>query len=176
MRFVLFALSAGILAWTIGNDAARAAGEQGPRLPQRPNIVFILADDLGYGDVGCYGQTKIKTPNIDRMAVDGIRFTQAYAGCTVCGPSRSVLMTGQHTGHTRVRGNNCFAGGILQGNSRRMNLTDQDVTHRQCSSKFRLSHLPGRQMAPGRIRPKGLAVGSRIRRILRLALDRARHS
>ena len=128
MRLLLFSLSAGILAWIIGIDAARAAGEQGPRLPQRPNIVFILADDLGWGDVGCYGQSKIKTPNIDRMAVDGIRFTQAYAGSTVCAPSRSVLMTGQNTGHTRVRGNNCFTGGILQENSRRMNLTDQDVT------------------------------------------------
>jgi arylsulfatase A-like enzyme len=128
MRLFLLSRSAVILAWTIVIYTATAAGQQGPMLPQRPNFVFILADDLGYGDVGCYGQTKIKTPNIDRMAVDGIRFTQAYAGSTVCGPSRSVLMTGQNTGHTRVRGNNCFAGGILQGNTRRMNLTDQDVT------------------------------------------------
>ncbi len=72
---------------------------------QKPNIVFILADDLGYGDLGCYGQQKIKTPNIDRMASQGILFTQHYSGSTVCAPSRSALMTGQHTGHTFVRGN-----------------------------------------------------------------------
>jgi arylsulfatase A-like enzyme len=71
----------------------------------RPNIVLILADDLGYGDVGCYGQKRIQTPCIDRLAAEGIRFTQAYAGCTVCAPSRCVLMTGLHTGHCRVRGN-----------------------------------------------------------------------
>jgi arylsulfatase A-like enzyme len=76
--------------------------------PQRPNIIFILADDLGYGDVGCYGQKKIKTPNIDKLAADGIRFTQCYAGSTVCAPSRSSLMTGQHTGHTRIRGNQAY--------------------------------------------------------------------
>jgi len=72
----------------------------------RPNIIFILADDLGYGDLGCYGQKQIKTPNLDRMAAEGMRFTQHYAGSTVCAPSRCSLMTGLHTGHTRVRGNN----------------------------------------------------------------------
>jgi arylsulfatase A-like enzyme len=72
---------------------------------QRPNIVFILADDLGYGDLGVYGQTKIKTPNIDRLAKQGMLFTQFYAGTAVCAPSRSSLLTGQHTGHTFVRGN-----------------------------------------------------------------------
>jgi arylsulfatase A-like enzyme len=70
-----------------------------------PNIVLILADDLGYGELGCYGQKVISTPNIDRMAAEGMRFTHVYAGATVCAPSRSVLMTGQHHGHTRVRGN-----------------------------------------------------------------------
>lgn len=73
--------------------------------PPRPNIIFILADDLGYGDLGCYGQQRIATPNLDRMAAEGMRFTQAYCGSTVCAPSRSVLMTGQHCGHTRVRSN-----------------------------------------------------------------------
>jgi hypothetical protein len=63
----------------------------------KPNIIFILADDLGYGDLGCYGQKKIKTPNLDRMAAEGMRFTQCYAGSTVCAPSRSSLLTGQHT-------------------------------------------------------------------------------
>jgi arylsulfatase A-like enzyme len=71
----------------------------------RPNIIFIHADDLGYGDLSCYGQRKFKTPNIDRLAAEGMRFTQYYAGSTVCAPSRSALMTGQHTGHTRIRGN-----------------------------------------------------------------------
>jgi len=72
---------------------------------KRPNIVFILADDLGYGDLGCYGQQKIQTPNLDAFAREGMRFTQCYAGSTVCAPSRCCLMTGLHTGHARVRGN-----------------------------------------------------------------------
>lgn len=71
----------------------------------QPNIVYILADDLGYGDVGCYGQKYIQTPNIDKLAADGMLFTQHYAGCTVSAPSRSSLMTGLHTGHTYIRGN-----------------------------------------------------------------------
>ncbi len=71
----------------------------------RPNLIWIMADDLGYGDLGCYGQKVIQTPELDRMAKEGLRFTQFYAGATVCAPSRSVLMTGQHHGHTRVRGN-----------------------------------------------------------------------
>jgi arylsulfatase A-like enzyme len=71
----------------------------------KPNIIFILADDLGYGDLGCYGQTKIKTPNLDRLAAEGMRFNHFYAGSTVCAPSRCVLMTGLHTGHALIRGN-----------------------------------------------------------------------
>jgi uncharacterized sulfatase len=82
-------------------DAIAAPETSGSR---RPNIIFILADDLGYGDLGCYGQKRIKTPNLDRMAAGGMRFTQAYAGATVCGPSRCVLMTGLHIGHARIRG------------------------------------------------------------------------
>lgn len=72
---------------------------------QKPNVIFILADDLGYGDLGCYGQKQIETPNIDKLAAGGIRFTQFYAGTSVCAPSRASLMTGLHTGHTPVRGN-----------------------------------------------------------------------
>ena len=72
---------------------------------RKPNIVWIMADDLGYGDLGCYGQKHIQTPHIDRLAKQGTRFTNAYAGCTVCAPSRSVLMTGHHMGHTSVRSN-----------------------------------------------------------------------
>ena len=71
----------------------------------RPNIIFIMADDLGYGHLGCYGQKQIRTPHLDWMASEGTRFTQVYAGHCVCAPSRSVLMTGRHTGHTSVRVN-----------------------------------------------------------------------
>ena len=70
-----------------------------------PNIIFILADDMGYGDLGCYGQKNIKTPHLDRMATQGMRFTDFYTGSTVCAPSRCALMTGQHTGHAQIRGN-----------------------------------------------------------------------
>ena len=73
--------------------------------PPRPNIVFILADDLGYGDLSCYGQQTLETPNLDRMAAEGLRFARHYAGMTVCAPSRCVLMTGMHTGHAAVRTN-----------------------------------------------------------------------
>lgn len=72
---------------------------------KKPNIVFILCDDMGYGDLGCYGQQYINTPNLDNMAKEGMRFTQAYAGSPVSAPSRASFMTGQHTGHTAVRGN-----------------------------------------------------------------------
>jgi arylsulfatase A-like enzyme len=71
----------------------------------RPNIIYILADDLGYGDLGCYGQKIIQTPKIDRLATEGMRFTQHYAGSTVCAPSRDVLMTGLNTAHSYIRGN-----------------------------------------------------------------------
>ncbi|MEX0686965.1 MAG: arylsulfatase [Balneolales bacterium] len=73
--------------------------------PEKPNIIYILADDLGYGDLGLYGQEDIKTPNLDQMGFEGIRFTDHYSGSTVCAPSRSVLMTGLHTGRTPIRGN-----------------------------------------------------------------------
>jgi len=73
--------------------------------PQKPNIVYILADDLGYGDLSCYGQTHFETPNIDNLAENGMKFTQHYSGSTVCAPSRSSLMTGKHTGQTFIRGN-----------------------------------------------------------------------
>lgn len=91
-----------VLAWcmALGAGAAVRAADD-----PRPNLVWIMADDLGYGDLGCYGQKVIQTPRLDRMADEGLRFTQFYAGATVCAPSRSVLMTGQHQGHTRVRGN-----------------------------------------------------------------------
>jgi arylsulfatase A-like enzyme len=84
--------------------AAGAVLNAQPR-QKKPNLILILADDLGYGDLGCYGQQRIATPNLDRLAAEGIRFTQAYAGSTVCAPSRCCLMTGLHTGHAWVRGN-----------------------------------------------------------------------
>lgn len=73
--------------------------------PKKPNIIFILADDLGYNDLGCYGQWKFQTPRLDRMAREGARFTDFYSGSTVCAPSRCALITGLHTGHCRIRGN-----------------------------------------------------------------------
>lgn len=84
---------------TIPSVANKGAGQQ------HINIIFILADDLGYGDLSCYGQQKFQTPNIDKLAAEGMRFTQFYAGSTVCAPSRCALMTGLHTGHARIRGN-----------------------------------------------------------------------
>src|SRR3954451_13041877 len=76
-----------------------------PGAERPPNIVFILADDLGYGELGCYGQKIIKTPHIDELAREGLRFTQFYAGSPVCAPSRCTLMTGKHTGHAAIRNN-----------------------------------------------------------------------
>ncbi len=84
---------------------AAAGIDVSPAEALRPNVVFILADDLGYGDLGCFGQKKIKTPRLDELAAEGMRLTDFYAGSTVCAPSRAVLMTGQHTGRTWVRGN-----------------------------------------------------------------------
>ena len=69
------------------------------------NVIYVLADDLGKGDLGCFGQKKLKTPNIDRLAEEGMKFSSHYSGNTVCSPSRAVLMTGQHPGHVHCRGN-----------------------------------------------------------------------
>lgn len=88
----------------------------------KPNVIFILADDMGYKDLGSYGQTLIKTPNIDRLAKEGMRFTQHYAGSAVCAPSRDVLMTGMHTGHSNIRGNYPFK---TEGN---LPIPDESVT------------------------------------------------
>ena len=95
----------------------------------RPNIIFIMADDLGFADLGCYGQRAIQTPHLDALAAEGLRFTSCYSGSPVCAPARSVLMTGQHTGHTTVRGN-FGIGGVkgLGGGNGRVPLYDADVT------------------------------------------------
>lgn len=89
-----------LLCATATSKAAEPVQKKSP-----VNVIYILADDLGYGDIGCYGQQKIKTPHIDRMAQEGMLFTQHYAGCTVSAPSRCSLMTGLHTGHSQIRGN-----------------------------------------------------------------------
>ncbi len=94
---VWFILLITLLAFTL-NSYAQPANK-------KPNIIFIFVDDLGYGDIGCYGQEKIATPNIDRLARSGKQFTQFYSGSSVCAPARSSFFTGQHTGHTAVRGN-----------------------------------------------------------------------
>jgi arylsulfatase A-like enzyme len=97
----------------------------------KPNILFILADDLGWGDLGCYGQKQIQTPNLDALTREGTRFTQVYSGASVCAPSRCVLMTGRHTGHAKVRGNGAMTGGEVfpeYGKARRAGLTTEDVT------------------------------------------------
>lgn len=94
---------------------------------QRPNIIYIMCDDLGYADVGCYGQQYISTPNLDRMASEGMRFTQAYAGSPVSAPSRACFMTGQHTGHTKVRGNKEYRiGTTYYGNNKDNAQTGQE--------------------------------------------------
>ena len=110
------------LIWLIALCAAGAS--------EKPNIIFLMADDMGYADPGCYGGKAIATPNIDRVAKEGVRFTQCYAGSPVCAPSRSVLMTGQHTGHTRVRGNTSKVGGVvgLGGKKGRVPLAASDLT------------------------------------------------
>ena len=86
---------------TLNRGEMRAA----PQSAKLPNVIYILADDLGLGDLGCYGQQKLKTPNIDRLADEGMQFSDHYSGNTVCSPSRAVLMTGQHPGHVHCRGN-----------------------------------------------------------------------
>lgn len=113
------------------------AGGPAKATPDRPNIIFILADDLGYGDLHCYGNTEVQTPNIDRLSATGTRFTQCYAGSGVSSPSRCALMTGLNTGNSRIRDNQCTAGGIKgmkispDGDTtyiRRVNLLPTDTT------------------------------------------------
>ena len=106
-KLIAVTLTAGLLAVLAQAQGkpVRQAPAVAKAMADRPNIIYILADDLGYGDLGCYGQQVIQTPNLDRMADEGIRFTNHYAGSTVCGPSRSCLLEGKHSGNTYVRGN-----------------------------------------------------------------------
>lgn len=118
-----------ILPVIIGLSAATLYGHANDN---RPNIIFILADDMGYGDLNCYGNDIIQTPNIDKLAEGGVRFTQSYAGSAVSSPSRCALLTGKHTGHTRIRDNFAKQGGLpglKNGNPiRRMHLLPEDTT------------------------------------------------
>jgi len=116
-RDFLKAIGTGLAALATNGCLGMPRKDAGAAAAERPNIVFIIVDDMGWADLGCYGSRQIRTPNIDKMAEEGIRFTDAYSGCTVCAPARSVLMTGLHMGHTSVRGN---TGGIP--------LRDEDVT------------------------------------------------
>jgi arylsulfatase A-like enzyme len=113
----MFCLLAALWPVFVFADEPARPTSRPPAAPPHPNIVLIVADDLGYGDLGCYGQKQIQTPNLDRLAAMGTRFTSFYAGSTVCAPSRCVLMTGRHTGHATIRGN--VAGAAL---------TAQDLT------------------------------------------------
>ena len=113
--FIMSAL--GLIPVTNGVSAALPTSVYDPAQMSRPNIIFIMCDDMGYGDLGCYGQQLIETPNLDRMAKEGMRFTQAYAGSPVSAPSRASFMTGQHAGHTHVRGNREYWHRALQQNA-----------------------------------------------------------
>ncbi len=105
-RILLCTLVVVVFSFFLQNcNDERASNQMADDESRPPNIIYILADDLGYGDLGSYGQANIHTPNLDRMAEKGMRFTSHYAGSTVCAPSRSVLMTGLHTGRTPIRGN-----------------------------------------------------------------------
>lgn len=124
LRFVLIFAFVATALLPIGLSAQP---ETPPRLP---NIIFIMADDLGYADLGCYGQKLIQTPRIDQMAREGLRFTSCYSGHPVCAPSRCVLMTGLHTGHCRVRGNSPIVGGQRESfgdeGARRLSMLNTD--------------------------------------------------
>ncbi len=126
-----------IAAGLIVPHSAEGGNPKTKATPERPNIIFILADDMGYGDLSCYGSQYVKTPNIDRLAATGTRFTQCYAGSGISSPSRCSLMTGKNTGHTRIRDNQCKEGGIKgvkvnpRGDTtyvRRVNLLPEDTT------------------------------------------------
>src|SRR5690606_4884781 len=100
-RMATLILSAALAALSLASGNSADSAETA----RRPHIVLLLADDLGWGELGCYGQQKIPTPNIDRLAREGMRFTQHYSGAPVCAPSRCVLMTGRHLGHAEIRNN-----------------------------------------------------------------------
>lgn len=152
-----------------GPDAHAATSVARP-----PNIIFILADDLGYGDLGCYGSAAIATPYIDQLAREGTRFTNVYSGSPVCAPSRAVLMSGLHTGHTRIRNNSprvggtpeAFAGGAEGGV--RLSLTASRSNRRRGAARGRLCHRHLRRVGTGRTRHRRHADAPRLRSVARL--------
>ena len=119
--FVAIVLLGGAIACVLVNSSANTHIDQATINQKKPNIIFILADNLGYGDLGSYGQRYIKTPFLDRLAKDGIRYSQFYASCPVCAPSRASFMTGLHQGHAYIRGN-------TDQKNQRVSLRKQDLT------------------------------------------------
>jgi arylsulfatase A-like enzyme len=119
----------------------------GAEAPRRPNIVFILADDLGYGDLGCFGQEKIRTPRLDQMAREGVRFTSHYSGHNICSPSRCALMTGKHMGHATVTGN----GGRLKEGDITVPMLLKEAGYKTCMiGKWGLVGRPGHPGSPNK--------------------------
>ncbi|MFP6875725.1 MAG: arylsulfatase [Roseibacillus sp.] len=119
----------------------------GAEAPRRPNIVFILADDLGYGDLGCFGQEKIRTPRLDQMAREGVRFTSHYSGHNICSPSRCALMTGKHMGHATVTGN----GGRLKEGDITVPMLLKKAGYKTCMiGKWGLVGRPGHPGSPNK--------------------------
>lgn len=118
-------LTTGATAATLSTGSAARAADRPAGAGRRPNVVVILADDLGYGALGAYGQRVVRTPHLDRLAAEGLRFTQAYSGAAVCAPSRTTLLTGMHAGHSRVRAN------TQRGTGVEPRLEPEDVTFAQ---------------------------------------------
>lgn len=127
VRLVIAAFFVLTTTHALATSAAETDAVIGVESAAPPNIVFIMADDLGYGNLGCFGQKEMLTPNIDGLAASGMRFTQCYSGSTVCAPSRCSLLTGKHNGHARVRGNAGWAGKD-RVKTPELPLEDDDVT------------------------------------------------
>ena len=119
-------ISLGTAAISMRNMLGASNVQTDKLFAQRPNIIFILADDLGYGGLSCYGQNKVHTPYIDQLAAGGMRFTDCYAGSPICSPSRCALLTGKNMGHARFRGNHALVGGMDE--SDRITLLNEDIT------------------------------------------------
>ena len=128
MRLMINQIVFSILVLVTGLAVAQSCSVAQDSAEKLPNIVYILADDLGYGELGCYGQKKIKTPNLDQLAREGIRFTQHYSGSPVCASSRCVLMTGKHTGHAYIRGNTEVGGWGPEFPEGQTPLLDKEIT------------------------------------------------
>ena len=137
-----------------------------PSDPPLPNIIYMLADDLGYGELGSYGQTKIRTPFLDQLAAQGIRFSQHYSGSPVCAPSRGTLLTGFHTGHSQVRDNFELGGWIDSEERGQMSLDPGTYTIGRMLR--RVCHGRHRQVGPRGAGLPGRAQPARIRLLLRI--------